>query len=622
MVDRIKLTVKGMTCQNCEHRIEKTVQALPGIIKAEASYARGTAIVEFDSGIISPVDIKKAVEAAGYAVAEGEKPGRASADSFTALQLAGIAVILAALFLIARQTGIFNRLPVIEQSMGYGILFVIGLITSIHCIAMCGGINLSQSVPKTVPVDTKVISRIKPGLLYNGGRVLSYTVIGGIAGAAGSAVHFSPVAQAIIVIIAGVFMIIMGINMLNIIPSFKKVAIRLPKSFSRRIDRLKEGKGPFIVGILNGFMPCGPLQSMQLYALGTGSFISGAFSMFTFSAGTVPLMMGFGAISSLLSKKFHARILKISALLVILLGGGMLTRGFSLSGISIIPGTFGNKVNTKNIAYIQDNAQYVETAFHNSEYEPIIIQAGMPVKWTINVEEGTLNGCNNPITIPALQITKRLLPGKNEIEFTPQAPGDIIYTCWMGMIASTIRVVPDLKKVTTGDLAAVREKAVASSGSCCSGTTASASGGQSCCSSGGTGEGIPPINFTGEGITILTEKIEISKLIGNKQYINLTVDANGYSPSILVLQQGIEARWNLSFTSFDEKNYRMVIPAYNTRIEFAEKENSIEFIPERDFIFSSWKGDYNGYVKVVEDISTVNMDSIRSEVKALSKKKL
>jgi len=60
-------------------------------------------------------------------------------------------------------------------------------------------------------------------------------------------------------------------------------------------------------GLLNGFMPCGPLQAMQLYALGTGSFIAGATSMFMFSLGTVPLMFGLGAISSIAGGKLRKR---------------------------------------------------------------------------------------------------------------------------------------------------------------------------------------------------------------------------------------------------------------------------------------------------------------------------
>ena len=86
---------------------------------------------------------------------------------------------------------------------------------------------------------------------------------------------------------------------------------------------------------MNGLMPCGPLQAMQLYALGTGSFLAGALSMFIFSLGTVPLMFGLGALSSLLSSKFTSRMMKVSAALVLLLGLVMVNRGLALSGVNL-----------------------------------------------------------------------------------------------------------------------------------------------------------------------------------------------------------------------------------------------------------------------------------------------
>ena len=87
--------------------------------------------------------------------------------------------------------------------------------------------------------------------------------------------------------------------------------------------------------MLNGLMPCGPLQTMQLYALGTGSAVSGALSMFLFSLGTVPLMLVFGAISGFLSKGYTKQILKFSGFLVIILGVIMGNRGLALAGVGV-----------------------------------------------------------------------------------------------------------------------------------------------------------------------------------------------------------------------------------------------------------------------------------------------
>ncbi|NLE24030.1 MAG: heavy metal transporter, partial [Clostridiaceae bacterium] len=203
-----------------------------------------------------------------------------------------------------------------------------------------------------------------------------------------------------------------------------------------------------------GLMPCGPLQAMQIYALGTGNFAAGALSMFLFSMGTVPLMFGFGAVSSILSGKFTHKMMKVGAMLVIVLGLLMLNRGLNLSGLGIVPSSA--QAADSSIARIKDGVQYVSTDLEPGGYSPITVQKGIPVKWTIRVEKGDLNGCNNPITIPRYNKLEKLKIGDNLIEFTPEEEGDIIYTCWMGMISSNIKVVDDINDINIDD---IKEKA-------------------------------------------------------------------------------------------------------------------------------------------------------------------
>lgn len=185
-------------------------------------------------------------------------------------------------------TGFISNFPVAKQDMSYIALFVVGLFTSVHCVAMCGGINLSQCANVKY---TSSGGKLLPSLLYNSGRVVSYTVLGGIFGLFGSMFSISPIVKGIIMFLAGVFMLIMGVNMLNIFPWLRRFNPKMPKVFGKLGSKVK---GPFVVGLFNGLMPCGPLQAMQLYAIGTGSIFKGAFAMFCFSVGTVPLMFGLG----------------------------------------------------------------------------------------------------------------------------------------------------------------------------------------------------------------------------------------------------------------------------------------------------------------------------------------
>jgi len=95
----------------------------------------------------------------------------------------------------------------------------------------------------------------------------------------------------------------------------------------------------------------------------------------------------------------------------------------------------------ENVASVSGTVQTVNSSVTASGYEPITVKPGVPVKWIINVAAQDLTGCNKSMTIPEYGITKDLAPGKNIIEFTPTKPGTFTYTCWMGMISSTINVV-------------------------------------------------------------------------------------------------------------------------------------------------------------------------------------
>lgn len=457
------LHIDGMTCTNCEIRIENALRQLEGMVEAKALYSSSNVYVTYDVTRLGRREIVETIERVGYEVKGGaetpkintskkEKQIHENENKMGMGQLLGIGIILFALYIIIKNTIGFNTIPEITPSVGYGMLFIVGVLTSLHCVAMCGGINLSvcmgAGVKENQGGSSGKFAKLKPGALYNLGRVLSYTVIGGVVGALGAALSFSVTAKGIITVLSGVFMVIMGLNMLDVFPWLRKLNPRMPKFFGKKVYQTAGKRGPFYVGILNGFMPCGPLQAMQLYALGTGSFWAGALSMFLFSLGTVPLMFGLGAVSSLLSSKFTHKMMKVSALLVIILGMIMLNRGFHLSGYTVGPLIESSEV-TGNVAKIEGDIQVITTNLEPGTYPPIVVQKGIPVRWIIKAEEGDLNGCNYAMNLQAIGIeNKKLNIGDNIIEFLPQKEGNFVYTCWMGMISSNIEVVSDVTKTS------------------------------------------------------------------------------------------------------------------------------------------------------------------------------
>ena len=580
------LQIDGMTCTSCEMRIENSFKKLEGIVDAKAIFSSSNVYITYDSNVIGLDRIIETIEKLEYRVknkpqeqlVSGTDIKKTYGDRTSINQLLGIGIILFALYVIIRNTIGFNFIPQVNQSMGYGILFVVGLLTSLHCIAMCGGINLSQCVSyKPATNAPNKLSKLKPSLLYNCGRVVSYTIIGGIVGALGSVISFSGSAKGVVAIVSGLFMVIMGLNMLNIFPWLRRLNPRMPKIFGNKIHNNNGKYGPFYVGLLNGLMPCGPLQAMQIYALGTGSFAAGAISMFLFSLGTVPLMFGFGAISSLISGKFTHKMLKVSAMLVMILGIVMVNRGLALSGINI---AYAASSGSGNIASIEGNVQVVTTKLESGRYSPIVVQKGIPVKWIIEVGKGDLNGCNNPVTIPQYDIQKKLVVGENIIEFTPGSEGNILYTCWMGMISSNIKVVSDLSKVSDADI-------------------------QDASNGGSSG-----------GASIPTDEIAIAEIKEGVQYVNIDVNDDKFSPAVVVMQKGIKTKWVINGNELKSHNNKLIFPEYNAKISINEGENEIEFTPEADFTFQCWLGILNGYVKVVDDINKINIDDIKTEVES------
>ena len=430
-----QLTVKGMTCSGCELKIEKKLKAMDGVSKVKASYGSGRVTITYDESRTPLSKIKRTITELDYEVSTSSDANQTEKRNY--LQLVVISIILLGAFLLIRRLGgfdFFNYFPEAKAGMSYAAIFVIGLLTSVHCVGMCGGICLSQCVGAK---GNRTADRVRPSLLYNLGRVLSYTAVGGIVGTLGSVISLNGVMRGAVALFAGVFMVIMGLNMLDIFPWLRKCSLRMPKFLVGSVEG--KSNSPFYVGLINGFMPCGPLQAMQLYALSTGSPVQGAISMLLFALGTTPLLFGFGAVSALLSKKFTAKLMAISAVLVMILGIGMFNTGLNMSGFLGV-GTEQSDANGFK-PVIVDGYQVVQIEVSPRGYAPITVKKGIPVQFNLHAESKNLNGCNDAIVIPKYNIQMPLFPGDNIVEFTPTEAGVIPYSCWMNMIRSSITVV-------------------------------------------------------------------------------------------------------------------------------------------------------------------------------------
>jgi len=139
--------VSGMTCGHCESRVSRAARAVPGVTSAIASFSKNRLEVTYNSDVTNEEAlvsaVSKAVTAAGYRVAGLKK------NAQPVSKVIPVAIILLALYVLLRYTigfDFFGYIPKIDSTISLSALFITGLFTSVHCIAMCGGINLSQSV--------------------------------------------------------------------------------------------------------------------------------------------------------------------------------------------------------------------------------------------------------------------------------------------------------------------------------------------------------------------------------------------------------------------------------------------------------------------------------------------
>lgn len=205
---------------------------------------------------------------------------------------------------------------------------IFGLVGSFHCIGMCGPIAFM------LPVDReKPIKRFLQILSYHFGRLFTYSLIGVLFGYLGKSFYFFGFQQQI--------SIITGISMILLI-LFPALVKRIPllKGANKLISTIKNALGSelkkknndtfFMLGFLNGLLPCGLVYMALLGALTTSSALSGAFYMFLFGLGTVPLMTAVVYFGNFAKGSFRVAVQKAIPVVVVFIGALFILRGLGL----------------------------------------------------------------------------------------------------------------------------------------------------------------------------------------------------------------------------------------------------------------------------------------------------
>jgi uncharacterized protein len=325
-IRKMQLQIEGMHCQGCEQTIEEGILELPGVIKAEASYGRRQGKIEFDDSLVSESTIRERIEYKGY------ETGLNTVKPTWHPIIKGLFFIV--LLLLVGGIALWGKslmpvlIPQLNADISKVMLLGIGVLTGFHCIGMCGSFVVGYSGHQDTPGKV-VLAHFAYGL----GKTASYSAIGAGFGLLGAAITITPYMRGIAAIVASGFLLIYGLKMLNFFPVLRYFGFRLPGTFVKGVGRSIRGqRSPFVIGVLTGFLlGCGPLQAMYIMAAGTGSPQEGAILLSLFGLGTLVPLLGFGFFASYLSRRTMHELVRVSGILVIVMGLMMADRGLKMT---------------------------------------------------------------------------------------------------------------------------------------------------------------------------------------------------------------------------------------------------------------------------------------------------
>jgi sulfite exporter TauE/SafE len=218
--------------------------------------------------------------------------------------------------------------------------FALGLTTSLgHCIGMCGPLISTFSLAQG-RTDKRLRSLAPALLLYHLGRVNSYAVIGlvfGLVASAAQAAGPSAQVRGALFLVSGLLMIFLGMGLLGLVRTTQLVeSSRLGRFAAERFMELigtRNMTGRYLLGVANGFLPCGPVYAVAAAALTAPTPIHGAGTMAMFGLGTIPVLLAVGLGAGRLAPGVQRHFNRAAANLVIFVGLEFLFRAGKFYGL-------------------------------------------------------------------------------------------------------------------------------------------------------------------------------------------------------------------------------------------------------------------------------------------------
>ena len=202
-----------------------------------------------------------------------------------------------------------------------------------HCIGMCGGIVIAYSSTK---IDTKW-NKAKQALMhitYSLGRISTYVILGALFGYLGGVATFNNITNGSLLIVAGIFMIFAGLSLIGKLKFLTIIEHSVSKSrwYQTNFRSLLQSKSIisfFVLGMMNGLLPCGFVYFFAITAASTASAFWGAIVMLVFGLSTIPALFSMGFFVGLFKQSsFRSLMLKLASIAVILYGLYTLYNGY------------------------------------------------------------------------------------------------------------------------------------------------------------------------------------------------------------------------------------------------------------------------------------------------------
>ncbi|MCL5991310.1 MAG: sulfite exporter TauE/SafE family protein [Bacteroidetes bacterium] len=207
--------------------------------------------------------------------------------------------------------------------------FVLGIITSMHCIGMCG--PLALAVPRTEGSKMRLFFE---GFIFNFGRVITYTLMGLILGGIGMAVSLAGYQEIISIILGSSILVIYFFAVVFKKKLFKlnftnKVYAKLQFWFGKFFNKQTKG-ALLILGILNGLLPCGAVYIALAQSILAGGLAQSSLFMASFGFGTMPLLLTVFVSRNIIPIAIRKKMTKLIPVAVVLVGALLIMRGMSL----------------------------------------------------------------------------------------------------------------------------------------------------------------------------------------------------------------------------------------------------------------------------------------------------